>query len=460
MKQPDTAPRRRLVLVQLNEVGFDLANHYAGHLKLDTFAKLRAGHCISTSSEQRYELLEPWIQWPSVYTGLSAPDHGITRLGQTLGHPAPQIFEELEDAGFQVGCISPMNAENRLRHPAYFVPDPWTATPSDTSWWSRSLSQAVGQVVNDNARSRVTARSVLHVGLGVLRFARLRHIDLYVRLALTCRGAPWRKALFLDVLLHDLHWHLFRTRKVDFSTVFLNAGAHIQHHYLFNARGGTEDGLRNPDSYVNPKADPVAEMLQVYDRLLADYLRLPDAGVIIATGLSQQRYDRFKHYWRLRDHAGFLAALGIVGGQVKPRMARDFLIEFDTSEQTLRAAEQLAAAQVEGKNAGEKLFGVIDNRGTSLFVTLTFPHDVGPAHFVRTATGTVPLAPAVALVAIKNGMHCPEGSAYFSPAVAPLAPSEGAHVKSLHQTILAFFGRTPRMSSASSTPRTSDLASV
>jgi len=454
MMQSDTAPRRRLVLVQLNEVSFDLARHYDGHLKLDTFARLRAGHCISTSSEQRYELLEPWIQWSSVYTGLSAPDHGITRLGQTLGHPAPQIFEELEDAGIRVGCISPMNAENRLRHPAYFVPDPWTATPSDTSWWSRSLSQAVAQVVNDNAHSRVTGRSLLHVGLGVLRFARLRHIDLYLRLALTCRGAPWRKALFLDVLLHDLHWHLFRTRKVDFSTVFLNAGAHIQHHYLFNARGGTEDGPRNPNSYVNANADPVAEMLQVYDRLLADYLRLPDTAVIIASGLSQQRYDRFKRYWRLRDHMGFLAALGIVGGRVKPRMARDFLIEFDTDAQALRAAEQLAAVRVEQDDKGghgkasEVLFGIIDNSGTSLFVTLTFPHDVGPAHVVRTATGTLPLAPAVALVAIKNGMHCPEGSAYFNPAVAPLAPAEGAHVKSLHRTILAFFGRTPRPSPA------------
>lgn len=201
-------------------------------------------------------------------------------MGDAIGHASPQIFELLEQRGVNVGCVSAFSAENRLQRPAYFIPDPWTATPSDNSWWSRVLSAAISQMVNDNSKQRVTLQSLLHLSLGVMRFARPRHYDLYLRLAATARGAPWRKALFLDVLLHDMHWRLFHSRGAQFSTVFLNAGAHIQHHYFRNARAMPQSGPNNPAHYVSADVDPVAEMLVIYDRLLADYLALANAGSV------------------------------------------------------------------------------------------------------------------------------------------------------------------------------------
>jgi len=41
------------------------------------------------------------------------------------------------------------------------------------------------------------------------------------------------KALILDSLLVDVHFTLWIKYKPDFSNLFLNSGAHIQHHYLF-----------------------------------------------------------------------------------------------------------------------------------------------------------------------------------------------------------------------------------
>ena len=35
---------------------------------------------LITESESEYENLEPWIQWPSVHTGLPFKDHKILRL--------------------------------------------------------------------------------------------------------------------------------------------------------------------------------------------------------------------------------------------------------------------------------------------------------------------------------------------------------------------------------------------
>jgi hypothetical protein len=433
---------QRLMLVQLNELSFDVVQRYVDRLGLTSFPKLMAGHFISTLAEPKYELLEPWIQWPSVYNGQEAAEHGLMRLGDAIGHASPQIFETLEQRGVNVGCVAAFSAENRLQQPAYFIPDPWTATPSDSSWWSRVLSSAISQLVNDNSQQRVTLRSLIHLSLGVMRFARPRHYDLYLRLAATARGAPWRKALFLDVLLHDMHWRLFHAKGAQFSTVFLNAGAHIQHHYFRNAQAMPQSGASNPTDYVAAHLDPVAEMLRVYDRLLADYLTLPatqsDPSTIIATGLSQQPYDREKYYWRLRNHSQFLNTVGIAHRRVLPRMSRDFLIEFNSSLDASRA--ELALSRLHVLPSGDALFGVIENRVDSVFTTLTFPHAITKHDMVHGGTKPIALAPEVALVALKNGMHRSQGHAYFSPGVAAFAPTDGAHVKHLHHTIRAFFG--------------------
>jgi hypothetical protein len=436
---------QRLMLVQLNELSFDVVQRYVERLGLKSFATLMAGHFITTQAEPEYELLEPWIQWPSVYNGQEAAEHGLMRLGDAIGHPSPQIFETLEQRGVNVGCVAPFSAENRLQNPAYFIPDPWTATPSDNSWWSRVLSAAISQLVNDNSQQRVTLRSLMHLTLGVMRFARPRHYDLYLRLAATARGAPWRKALFLDVLLHDMHWRLFHAKGAQFSTVFLNAGAHIQHHYFRNARALPQRGGTNPTAYVAAHLDPVSEMLSVYDRLLADYVALPTAvgvhqnstAAIIATGLSQQPYDCEKYYWRLRDHSRFLTAAGIAHSRVLPRMSRDFLIEFNSAQDAAQAEQALARLHV--MPSGDALFGVIENRVDTVFTTLTYPHAVTAQDCVVGGARSIALAPEVALVALKNGMHRSQGHAYFSPGVAAFAPIDGAHVKHLHHSIRAFF---------------------
>ena len=72
---------------------------------------------LETSSENNYDFLEPWIQWPSVHTGYEFSEHKIFRLGDIVKSDFPQIFEKIENKGFSVGAISPMNARNDLINP-------------------------------------------------------------------------------------------------------------------------------------------------------------------------------------------------------------------------------------------------------------------------------------------------------------------------------------------------------
>jgi hypothetical protein len=437
--------KKPLILIGLNEINFDVVRRYlaSGAGNFPALRRIQSCHEVRTSCEDRYELLEPWIQWPSVQTGLSYDQHQLFRLGDVVESNVRQIFEDLEARGLQVGAISPMNAANRLARPAYFIPDPWTLTKPDDSWWSRKLHAAISQAVNDNAQSRLSPTNVFYLLCGLARFARPQNYALYLRLAAGARKAPWRKALFLDLFLHDLHMGLMASSKPDFSLIFLNAGAHIQHHYFLNAaplRGSSK--MRNPDWYASPTVDPVAEMLSVYDRIVGDYLQLAGAEKIFATGLSQIPYDRVKFYYRLRDHRAFLRTLGIPFQSVSPRMTRDFLIEFPNSISAKDAEEKLRRVSVIAGDRRVPLFEEIDNRGSSLFVTLTYPDEIDSRVEVEFDGRRWSLAPLVAFVAVKNGMHQADGFAYFSEGIADLAPESGSHVKALHESVLKYFGGT------------------
>lgn len=433
---------RRLVLIELNEINFDIVSRYieGGLLRLPALKALLAGPKVVTSSERRYEELEPWIQWPSVHSGMSFPEHGIFRLGDVVNAPhVPQMFEQLEAAGYRIGVISAMNAANRLRSPAYFIPDPWTKTDSDGSAWSRGLAAAVSQAVNDNSAGRITLASAAWLVLGLIRFSRIKNYGMYLSLAARALKASWRRALFLDLFLNDLHVSLMKARRPDFSAVFLNAGAHIQHHYFHNAvplKQGSP--LRNPGWYVADGVDPIGEMLVVYDRIVGDYLKIEGVDLIVATGLSQKPYDRVKFYYRLKDHAGFLRQLGIKFSAVFPRMTRDFLVEFSDAESAREAEGRLRAARV--ATDGESLFGEIDNRGNSLFVTLTYPNEIDSNTRFECGDIEGPLGPHTVFVAIKNGMHQERGFAFFRGGVSSHSPEDGAHVKELYSTIMSYFG--------------------
>ena len=431
---------KRLILLELNEINFEVVKKYiaADPTRFNALNKLLAGPQILTTCEKLYEELEPWIQWASVHTCKTFSEHGVFRLGDMVGSSVSQIFEELEQAGYKVGAISPMNTENRLTKPAYFIPDPWTQTSADTSWWSQSLSQAVSQIVNDNSKSRITAKSALLVVLCVLRFAKAKHYYKYLSLVAASRRKPWQKALVLDLLLHDVHWTMFSANKPNFSTLFLNAGAHIQHHFFFNAEPIRKNSpYKNPEWYVKKDEDPLADVLGLYDMIIGEYFARLDTDVLLATGLSQKPYESVKFYYRLNAHSKFLLGLGIEFSSVLPRMSREFLIEFETEHQALAAQKILSNVRVGEEDA--PLFGEIDNRGDSLFVTLTYPREITSSTQYRVNALKAKLLPEVSFVAIKNGMHQEEGYAFFSPGIAKYAPTNKTHVAQLGVTIKAYF---------------------
>lgn len=395
--------KNKVILVGLNELNFDYIKYYISKGKLPTFKSLfdQFG-IVETTSESEYRLLEPWIQWVTVHTGKTYDEHQIFRLGDIVEHPElNQIFEELESKGKSVAAVSPFNASNKLKNAAFFVPDPWTKTQITGNNSIKAISNAIQDSVNNNANSKLSVSSMVSILFGFLRYVNPRRWPHYIKTVLN-KKMPGAKAVVLDSLLSDIFIQLWKKNTPDFSNLFLNSGAHIQHHYLFSSSAYQGD-IKNPEWYCPKDYDPFIKILEEYDNTLK---RIKNLGVtiILATGLHQNPHKKLTYYWRLKDHEDFLTHIGITNySSVTPRMSRDFLIEFDDKEKASLAQKKLESFQMENMNVFD-----VDNRGESLFVELVFPKDITKTSTISSSLLNLDVnnfKKYVSFVAIKNGEH-------------------------------------------------------
>ena len=398
--------KNKTILLGLNELNFDYIKFYVNQGILPNFKKiLEIQSPTETVSEVDYKLLEPWVQWVTIHTGKTFEEHKVFRLGDIVNSPnLSQIFEELEIEGLSVGAVSPFNAENRLNNPAFFVPDPWTRTEPSGNWIVKALYQAVHQSVNDNAKSKLNLKSACSLGLGLLLYVPLLRWPHYLKVFSKVKK-PGAKAIILDSLLADVHHTLWKKYKPNFSNLFLNSGAHIQHHYLFNSKA-YQGNIKNPEWYCPDGYDPLIQILSEYDYQIGKILKTKHVKLVIATGLHQQPHEHLTFYWRLKKHVKFAEMIGIENfSEILPRMSRDFLVKFHNEEDSINAENLLNTFYASLDDC--KIFEV-DNRGTSLFVELIYSNDITVDASIYSKGSNLKIErfkSYLAFVAIKNGEH-------------------------------------------------------
>lgn len=396
---------KKTILLGLNELNFDYIKFYIEKGSLKNFKYLFDNYGYAeTLSENKYQLLEPWIQWVTVTTGKTYDEHQIFRLGDIVNRKdLKQIFEIAEEKGLEVGAVSPFNVDNRLSNPSFFVPDPWTKTKSSGSWLLRKLSKAVSQTVNDNAQGSVSKVSLMHIFISLFTYAKFREIPEYISIFKNIRNKG-SKAVILDKLLGDVFLYQWSKFRPHFSNLFLNTGAHFQHHYMFNS-AAYKGGLKNPEWYCPEKEDPLLMILEEYDKIIGKLMKL-DVRLIIATGLHQKPHKYNTFYWRLKDHDQFFKSDLRLSKfkKIIPRMSRDFLIEFDNSLDASSFQETLESIYCEDNK--EPIF-TVDNRGDSLFVELIYSNDIKEDMVITNGKSIIvhDFKFKVAFVAIKNGEH-------------------------------------------------------
>ncbi len=426
--------KEKTILLGLNELNFEYIKFYIGQGELPNFKNLfEANSIIETSSEDKYELLEPWIQWLTIVSGKSYEEHQVFRLGDIVYRKdIKQIFETIEEKGFKVGAVSPFNVENRLKDPAFFAPDPWTQTSASGSSTFTGLSNAVSQAVNDNSHGKLTKKSLIALVKGLGVYTAPKDYKFYINKISKIKSQVGVKALILDKLLSDTFIKEWKKTTPDFSNLFLNTGAHFQHHYMFNSNAYSGN-FQNPEWYCPKDQDPLFEILKVYDDVLGNLMKLP-VRLIIATGLHQKPHNHLTYYWRIKEHKKFMEMIGITNYlNVIPRMSRDFLIEFETQSLATEAQEKLETYTSE--NDGLNIFSV-DNRGKSLFVELTYPNEIEDGFNIKGDKLISDFKQYISFVAIKNGEH--DGIGYLIDTLNEI-PSGTLPLKKLYDYLIAHF---------------------
>ncbi|WP_268123048.1 alkaline phosphatase family protein [Roseivirga pacifica] len=400
---------KKLILLGLNELNLEYVENYISKGHLPNFKHLFENYGYKqTTSEAEYHLLEPWIQWVTLHTGKTYEEHRVFRLGDIVDRKdIYQLWEIAEEKGLTVGAVSPFNTDNRLKNAKFFVPDPWTKTRAAGDAFVKQVSAAVSQAVNDNAKGGLNKASIMALLKTYLKVVPVSKYNEYLSLVAGIKSKVGTKAVILDKLLGDLFMSQWKKHKPDFSSLFLNTGAHFQHHYMFNSIAYNGE-FENPEWYCPNNQDPLFEILNEYDKLLGRLLKT-GARLLVATGLHQKPHKHLTYYWRLKEHDEFLRLAGISNYQeVIPRMSRDFLVNFDDTVKAKEVEEKLSLFKA--IHDGENIF-TIDNRGKSLFVELTYPKNIPDNFDIQGDRIIENFGKYVAFVAIKNGEH--DGVGYF-----------------------------------------------
>ena len=406
----------QVLSLELNELNFHYIKCFVDQGELPTFARLFAAQQVrETDAGEVYPELEPWIQWPTVYTGKRYTEHELFRLGDIVYHDQPQIWDYLEQRGVKVGAISPMNASNRCTNAAFFLPDPWTHTKLVAEPRVAKLYGLLGALVNDNATADA---SLAKLASRILPLA-LQHITSasiieYFKILPMALKYKWARAAFLDRLLADVFVSLWKKHKPGFASLFLNAGAHIQHHHTYDSTA-YEGDRSNPGWYskaAETNDDPLLFIYRVYDGILAEMMALKNTQVFITTGLSQIPNKREHYQFRIVDFRSFFAKVGLEGATIRPRMSRDFLLEFPSS-----AAAAAARPVLDRVRCGDTPLFTVEDRGDTLFCQVGY---FGPPEGLKQVS--IDCLPgdhsqAFALVSIENAIHQPIG--YFVDTLAP-----------------------------------------
>jgi hypothetical protein len=325
---------RRLVLIEFNELSPVLLQELMGSGLLPNFSLFyRRSHVFTTDAGEDPPRLEPWIQWPTVHSGLGASAHGIFSLGDGRRFRQKMVGELLSDCGISVGLFAPMNANySGRRLTGYVIPDPWDpsgeAHPPFLQPFYRTIA---GQVQGSASGGSLSGGAALRLGWFAARHGLSGStVTAAVRQLLADRrdpGVRWRRAIVLDRLQFDVFRNLNRRFRVRFASFFSNSTAHFQHYYWRNMRPGLF-AVPPPDSDHPSFRGAVVAGYQAMDRLLGRFLReYGDDRLILCTALSQAPWtDTTKQTYRPRDFERFVRFLGVspTSVTVQPVMAEEF----------------------------------------------------------------------------------------------------------------------------------------
>tara|TARA_R110001592_G_scaffold215025_2_gene468308 strand:+ start:85515 stop:86795 length:1281 start_codon:yes stop_codon:yes gene_type:complete len=423
---------KKLVLVALNEFDPAFFAYASSQVSLPNIRKLlNLPHSDTwTADKLEKEGLDPWVQWVSIHTGTDSSHHGVKHLGDVPKLTRPQIWEELSLRGISSGIWGAMNASRgRAEQCRFFLPDPWTfserAFPEElngllalpryyaTNYLDTTLTQLLTGVAKllgflmSRPRLLIRLLSLSPIALrGLMKFGLKSHLLF---------------SLF-DLVSVTTFLHYKKEFQPDFSLVFINSIAHMQHNIWCQ-----EGTLNAACGYT----------LQVIDRILGQ-LYEEGSELLVVNALTQRNIANKKKaiVYRQINPIKFLAALGLPFKSVKQLMTNDAHVMFNTSRDACYARNALANATL----AGRKLFDVDYDESSpeKLFYQLDFWDELAADAVFEVNGKKYQFYEHFEKLVERTGEHLQKGDVYSTSLVFP----DGMLNHKVYDHILEFYART------------------
>lgn len=373
--------RRKVLLLELNEITWNLVDPLIEAGKLPTFARLkREGAWGAPVSVDLPPQLDPWITWTTVYTGRAQAEHNVFFLQQppeTIR--ARRVWEICDEAGLRVGvygslCSWPPRAVEGFYVPDTFAPDTATHPPSLQPIQQLNLTYTRSvRLPNDDDGLAFKARlgaKLVSLGLSAKTLTRI------VRQLVRERREPksrWRRVALQPLVNFDFFKRLYREHRPDFASFHTNHVAHYMHTYWKAMRPEAFPQETAPEE-TQTYGGAIEHGYVAADELLKNVLELLDKEtvLVVASSMGQKPFvselKKGKRIGQLRSLDRLLEILG-EGDRVRAlsTMSDQFNLYADDAE-TMRAVEsKLRAAYVD---APERLMFNVDALDASLTVTL------------------------------------------------------------------------------------------
>ena len=351
----------KVLLVELNEVTWDLIDPLIEQGKLPTFARLkREGVCAAPMSVDMPPHLDPWITWTTVYTGRPQEDHNVFFLEQppeTIH--AERIWELCDRRGLRVGVFGSLCSWPPQEVNGFYVPD---AFSQDSSTYPLALGpiQELNLTYTRSIRMPADHDSIwfkaqlgaklLGLGLGIRTAARIARQLVDERLNQETR---WRRVALQPMVNCDFFCRLYRRYQPHFATFHTNHVAHYMHTYWKAMSPEVFPQSATPDE-IRIYGDAIEYGYRSADRLLSRMLRLLDGDttLVVASSMGQKPYisslRNGKPISQLRSLDRLLEIVGLNGRlRALSTMSDQFNLYPENAKTSAEAAKILESAYID-----------------------------------------------------------------------------------------------------------------
>ncbi|MBI5274507.1 MAG: alkaline phosphatase family protein [Chlamydiales bacterium] len=400
---------KKVLLVELNEFNAKLLENGAKHFHLKNIQKMLSLCEYITTTDDTYEsdFLEPWVQWVSVHTGKPSAEHGIKHLGDTPHLQTPQLWEYLGQRGITSGIWGAMNASrNACKDTLFFLPDPWTASeiayPSELNalldllrYASKNYLQKSATIFLKKIKLLLSFFSSHHLIKSLLK-----ELPSLMYHAIKYRGKHFVFISFFDYISTLLFLNYYKQYNPDFSLIFLNSLAHLQHHHWTN------------DNYSDQQ--PLAYGLKYLDKVFGTiFSALGEKDILIVTNALSQKNTNEEEPWilyRQINQSNFLKTVGITFSKVEELMTHDAHIHFSSEKECLVAKSILEHATI----ANQKLFLIEQYKEDpkKLFYRICFTDCIPKESTLHINNQQVRFFDLFKPIVQRTGKHIPYGTIY------------------------------------------------